>query len=326
MKARIWKLAAGIVCALLSVDLYADQVTLKSGELYEGFYQSEDEDGINFVKLDGERIKIPADDVQSMEFSQSGVPACFVASGQKTCDVILASIADDSLVIAEGKARRLVRSVPLSQVQSFELTRIADHQKIIPLLVRERKTQLRLVSGQRVAGKVLDAGEGKVTLRIGTEDRVIQEAEIAAASVTLVEVPFRPFKLANLYPGFAQYRAGRTLPGGVMMGGFAGLWTGFLVEYIQAENQSKKAKSDLTVSLFNNTSYLESFTRHQNNQRILAASAMLLYAFHWVDLYRHREEMEGVTLAPYASSSIAMRGMGMHTENQSIGLAFLIRY
>lgn len=305
------------------LELLADQVTLKSGETHEGFYQSEDEEGINFIKLNGERLKIPGEEVQSMEFSQSGVPACFTAANQKTCDVILASLTEDAFVIAEGKARRTVRSIPRAQVQSFEMTRIGDHQKIIPLLVPDKKTELRLTSGQKVICRVLEISEGSVTISDSSgEKRVIRESEIASAAVSLVNVPFKPLQLTNLYPGYAQFKAGRVLPGRAMMIGFAGLWTGFAFEYLQAANQNKKAKSDLTVSFFNNTSYFESFTRHQNNQKYLAVSAIMLYAFHWVDLYRHREEMGGVTLAPYASSSAALT----MDRSMDVGFVFSIRY
>lgn len=311
------------VVGFAAAPLFADQVTLKSGETYEGFYQSEDEEGINFVKLSGERLKIPGEEVQSMEFSQSGVPACFTVANQKTCDVILASLTDDSIVIAEGKARRTVRSIPRAQVQSFEMTRIGDHQKIIPLLVPDRKTELRLANGQRMICKVIETAEGSVTVTDSSgEKRVIQESEIASAAVSLVNVPFRPFQPANFYPGYAQFKAGRVLPGRAMMIGFAGLWTGFAFEYWQAENQNKKAKGDFTVSFFNNTSYFESFTRHQNNQKYLAFSALMLYAFHWVDLYRHREEMGGITVAPYASSSVALT----RDRSVDVGLVFSMRY
>lgn len=311
------------LAAISAASVQADQITLRSGEVVEGFFQSEDDTAIAFVKMNGESVSIPADQVLKMEFSESGVPGCFSSKDQETCEVVLASLNGDSLVIAEGKARRMVRHIPRQEIQSLKLKRIAPHHRLIPFLVLRKRADLELGDAKVLKGRVVSIENDTVTIEdFAGEKHEVKEADIHGAVVVVEDVPFRPFRAANLYPGYAQLTSGRPIFGGAMMFTFAALWTGVGVEYAQAVQQNKKANADFTVLLFNNTSYLESFTRHQNNQAYLAGAATLLYAYHWFDLYWHRESMQEISVVPYANPGVAVE----NRRRGSFGIALTVRY
>ena len=97
--------------------------------------------------------------------------------------------------------------------------------------------------------------------------------------------PVREFRYSDLYPGIPQIGADRTMTGYAMFGGFHTALFGILWEYRAAQAASAKAQGDLTVLLFNNTSYLEEFNRHQQNQKMFGLLAGAFYVWHLVDWF-----------------------------------------
>ncbi|MBL8018469.1 MAG: hypothetical protein JNM27_02290 [Leptospirales bacterium] len=310
--------------------LHADTLLLKSGDSIEGFYQQEEAGIVTFVKLNGEKITVASEEVENIDFAQSGVPACIQLKNdaQPKCDLILASLSADGIVVAEGKAKRSVKRIPLADVKLYQLRKIADHQKLAGLLPEDKRVVLTLANRVTLTGKVTLDGESiKITDASGAS-QTIAEAQITAADVNFATQQFRWFNPRNFIIGYPQYKSGRKIPGAAMMGGFGLLWLGFGVEYMAAVSDNKKAHGDPTVLLLNNQSYLKSFNRHQANQRNFAVGAMLLYAFHWFDLYRHRDEnvVMNLELTAPPRSALALASSREDRRPANLSLVFSMRY
>lgn len=312
---------------LASATLHADVLRLRSGESVEGFYQSEESGIISFVKITGEKMTIPSEEVENLEFSQSGIPICYTlkTSAERRCEALLGSVSSDGFVIAEGKSKRSVRKIPLDDMLSYQLRKVADYQKIGPYLALDKKAVLVTNTGEKLAGKVLETvPDGVIVRDAGGSNHTVQESSIASADVNMVTVPFRWFDLNNVIVGRPQMQSGRVWMGRSLMGGFVGMWTGFVYEYYLASAMTKKAKGDPTVLLFNNQSYFKEFQAHQNGQRYFAAGALAIYAFHWFDLYRHRDSVTSIDVqiaeAPLPDLSVRQR------DPWSLALVWSYRY
>lgn len=97
--------------------------------------------------------------------------------------------------------------------------------------------------------------------------------------------PPREFKYSDLYPGIPQIGSEQTNKGYALFGGFHFALLGILWEFRAAQAASAAAEGDLTVLLFNNTTYLEQFERHQRNQMIFGIVAGAVYVWHLVDWF-----------------------------------------
>ncbi len=301
------KRALVAVVVFCAASLHADNLLLKSGESIEGFYQAEESGVVTFVRISGERITVPSEEVESLEFSQSGIPVCYTTrtSGEKKCEALLASVSSDYVIVAEGKSRRSVRKIPRDDMVAYEVRKVADYQKIIPYLAMDKKAVVTTTAQTKVAGKVIDVAPEGVIIRDGNGNNItIPESQIVSADVSMVVVPFRWLDPNNLIIGGPQIASGRTIMGRSLRYSFIGMWTGFVYEYYLASTMTKKAQGDLTVMLFNNQSYFKEFQRHQANQRYLALTAGGLYVFHWFDLYRHREDTASVLDVQLAAAPV----------------------
>lgn len=97
--------------------------------------------------------------------------------------------------------------------------------------------------------------------------------------------PARDFQYSDLYPGVPQLGSGQNAKAYGMFGGFHFALFAVLWEFRAANEASAAASGDLSVILFNNTSYLEEFERHQRNQMIFGIVAGLVYGWHLVDWF-----------------------------------------
>lgn len=97
--------------------------------------------------------------------------------------------------------------------------------------------------------------------------------------------PEREFRYSDLYPGIPQLGSDQRMKGYGLFGGFHFALFAVLWEFRAAQEASAAAAGDPTVLLFNNTSYLEQFERHQRNQMMFGIAAGLVYAWHLVDWF-----------------------------------------
>ncbi|MCE9597863.1 MAG: hypothetical protein K8S54_07835 [Spirochaetia bacterium] len=320
----------GLLLFLCAASLSADTLLLKSGDSIEGFYQQEEAGIVTFVKLNGEKITVASEEVENIDFAQSGVPACVLLKSDKQpkCDLILASFSADGIVVAEGKAKRSVKRIALSDLTSYQLKKIADHQKLAALLPEDKRVVLTLQNNQKLTGTVSQEGDGIKIKDSSGKSQVIAESQVLGADVNFVTQQFRWLNPRNFLIGYPQYKSGRKIPGVAMMGGFGLLWLGFGAEYLAATSDNKKAQGDFTVLLLNNQSYLQSFNRHQANQRNFAVGALFLYAFHWFDLYRHRDEnvVMNLELTTPQQNSLAFAAMPEERKRANLSFVFSMRY
>jgi len=280
------------VLLLLAGTLAADTVRLKNKASIEGFFQQEQAGFVTFVKLNVERITVNSDLVETIEFSLSGISMCYTQrEGSKTCDVLLASVSGNDFVLAEGKAKRSVRKIAIEDISSYEIKKVVSYQRVLPYLPEGKRTVLTLIGEEKIEGTVIGVEEKGVRICDPSgQTQTIPEAQIAAATVNLINNPFHWLDPRNLIIGYPQIQSGRGFVGGTMMLGFGLLGAGVAGEYAAAMTANRKAHSDLGVLLFNRTDSFQSFRRHQENQRYLGTGAFLLYAFHWFDLYLHQDD------------------------------------
>ncbi|MEQ9366747.1 MAG: hypothetical protein RIF32_21085 [Leptospirales bacterium] len=97
--------------------------------------------------------------------------------------------------------------------------------------------------------------------------------------------PPREFRYSDLYPGIPQMNSDQRTKGYALFGGFHFALFAVLWEFRAAQEASAAAEGDLSVLLFNNTSYLEEFERHQRNQMMFGLVAGIVYAWHLVDWF-----------------------------------------
>ena len=314
---------------LTVAPLQADLLRLKSGEELEGFYIREVDGVVEFKLADGTDREIPADEVANLEMGYTGVPLCYRTKekpDEEVCNVLLHKIEGNQMVIADQRGYLSLRKIPLHTVRTAELNRVGEFQKIAPLLQKDLKIRATQAQDQSppdgeapsdgetppdgeapqqdstVEGEIAEIRGDRVFIRDSNGE--LREVEDGRIQLVAFQGPpkapeaEREFRFSDLYPGVPQYGSDqRNLAYGIF-GSFHFALLGFLFEYNAATQASAKAQSDITVLLFNNTTYLEEFNRHQRNQAMFLGIAGLVYIWHVVDWFYLGPPPDSSQLAP----------------------------
>ncbi|MBX7058011.1 MAG: hypothetical protein K1X75_08080 [Leptospirales bacterium] len=303
--ARVLAALCGLLLAALWPGaLAADLLRLRSGQSISGFYVEEKEEGVVFVDTSGAERLVPRSEIENLTMGYSGAPVCYQLrdSDQRHCDAILHDVDENKLVIAEGDGYTNLRTIPMEQLASAELTRAQEFQRFSSVL--SPGVRVRLQSGNtHIEGVVTGVQAGAVVVQDSRgNEQTLPDDGVAALVVEPHQEPGFEFPdFWALAPGVNQLGGGRNLQGYTMLGGSALAWSLFFIEYRAAVAVSQRAASDPTVIFFYNTAYRGEFQRHQNNQRLLGAAGILLYAWHVVDLWLWQPSANADNLRPSPS-------------------------
>lgn len=292
---------ARIAAALLTCGLYAapaglaaDLLLLKSGEKLVGYFEEESAESVHFVSLEGEERTVLRSEIAELQLGFTGAPACYTLMAdpdQEHCGVLVHELRDGAVVFAEGEGFTQLRTVDSDEVRSVEISRVTRFHKVSTIL--RSGLEVRVRSGDEVSEGVIDSvEEGRIFVRLG--DGQLRELGDDAIQIVFFQpppateptpAPGRDYGLYALIPGYPQLDSGRSVVGWSMLGGVSVSLIGFYVEYRAAVQAAQAAASDPTVYLFNNTSHLEAFQKHQTNQAYFAGLAAVLYLWHLADYF-----------------------------------------
>lgn len=323
---------AGLV-GLVAPRAYADLLTLKSGESLEGFFVRDTDEGVVFRVRGGEERVVPADDVAGLEVGFPGEPFCFERRGAgQDCSALLYQFQSDRLVIATGTGFLELQEIPMSEVERVEIDResqapeafhaelpdginVEISRSVPPAEPSEgdpsepeaapavRETVVGTVVSRDDVATLIRREDGQIVRIPNEEIRAAvhrPEPEPEPAPVAQPEFEARWY---DIMPGVPQYRWGQRGKGSLLFGGFSTLVLGVYWEYLQAQQVSAEAAGDPTVYLFNNTSYLDEFSRHQRMQRLLGYGAGLVFLYHLFD-WRYLGPQEAVGTGEAAQASL----------------------
>jgi hypothetical protein len=291
------KLAAALLafglCAA-PAGLAADLLLLKNGEKLIGYFEEESVDSVNFVTLDGEERTVQRSEIAELQLGFTGAPACYTLVAnpeEQLCNVLVHELRDGAVVFAEGEGFTELRTVSSGEVRSVEISRVTRFHKVSTIL--RSGLEVRVRSGDEVSEGVIDSvEEGRIFVRLG--DGEVRELGDDAIQIVFFQpppstdptpAPGRDYGLYALIPGYPQLDSGRTPVGWTMLGGVSVSLIGFYMEYRAAVQAAQAAASDPTVLLFNNTSHLDAFQKHQTNQAYLLGLAAALYLWHLADYF-----------------------------------------
>ncbi len=331
--------------AWLPAPVRADILQLEGGEKIEGFYSGEVGDRVIMILWDGSRREVPTANVKRLEMGYTGVPLCYGLRGNEDaeelrCNVLLHKVTNDRMVIAEGPGYTTLTEIPLEDVAVAQLRRRADFQRLAPVLRPGLRVRAQDRNGAEISGEIVDVSDAGVRLRDEAgEERLVREDQVALMAITKTETEQKPdplrepegetekqpdepeiasrrFSAWDLYPGIPQYRAGERLLGAAIAASFHVMLGGFYLEFRAAEDAATRADSDPTVLLFNNTTYLEDFQRHQRNQTILGGLVAAVYFWHLTDwFYLGPPEAASTEAAPALMLYERKLTDGLHEES-----------
>lgn len=324
---------------LAATPVRADLLLLEGGEEIEGFYSGEENGRVIMILWDGSRREIPAAKVQRLEMGYTGVPLCYALQGKEKpeelrCNVLLHKVTSDRIIIAEGPGYSTLREIPLEEIAVAQLRRKAEFQRMAPVLRPGLRVRAEDQDGTEISGEIVGVTDEGVSLRDDAgEVRLVREDQVALLAVERQTEPVkepeqeppreeppvadRDFSPWDLYPGVPQYRNGERALGAAIAASFHFMLGGVYLEFRSAEAAAAAARSDPTVFLFNNTTYLDDFQRHQRNQLVLGSLAAVVYLWHLTDwFYLGRPEESPANPAP--ALMIQERKLTVGTYEESI--------
>ncbi len=297
MKAGFVKFCAALLACGLCVapaGLAADLLLLKNGEKLVGYFEEESADAVQFVSLDGQQRTVQRSEIAELQLGFTGAPACYTLVAnpeEQLCGVLVHELRDGAVVFAEGEGFTQLRTLNSQDVRSVEISRVTRFHKVSSIL--RSGLEVRVRSGDEVSEGVIDSiEEGRIFVRLG--DGQLRELGDDAIQIVFFQpppaveptpVPGRDYGLYALIPGYPQLDSGRSAVGWTMFGGVTFTMLGFFVEYRAAVQAAQAAASDPSVLLFNNTSHLEAFQKHQTNQAYFIGLAAALYLWHLADYF-----------------------------------------
>lgn len=268
----------------------ADLIVLKDGRRLSGFYLEETSEGIFFKTRQGAKQFIKHTELEHMELGYPGTPMCVekkITPGQSNCDSLLYKVEGDHVLIAEGEGFLKLKKIPLSTVKKIHLMNdSSDPDRLAASL--PRGVPLEIDQGNRkIKGRVVGQQAGMLIVedKEGNRTEIKNDQIVAAVYEPGSEIKTGKASFYDYYPGFYQYRRGDVWTGYGLGGGFTASLLGFAYSYYAAQSVAAEASSDPTVILFNNQSYLEEFSAHQQNQRMFGFLAVLIYGYHVLDMY-----------------------------------------
>ena len=292
--------------------ILADIVHLTDGSSFEGSFESVDGGTLVFATPDGKKLRIAGDRVKRIEILYTGISACLVLRDtpeKRECNGILHSLTPSRVILARDDRKQQKESIPLADVKLLVFEKKDPRQQILPLLREGLRVILKL-RAEEVEGIVESVNPKRAVMLLpGGRRRTLLEQDVvggayqppriyepaaapkvpveSAASALppkarlLIDPRNDPFqKVVNLWaflPGVSHFRRGQYWTGAAYVVGFLALGGAGYSEYKAAQSVSGQAQGDPLFLLFNDSSYQESFQRHQANQRAIGGVAAVLY-------------------------------------------------
>lgn len=283
----------GLFCLIgVTLQLRADSVLLKDGTVFEGRFNSIQNDKMIFDTPDGV-VEISSDKIVKIEIDYNGFFLCYALKNdpkRKICTYKLQEITGKTAYLSSLQERVHRKEISLADVVFFQFKKNASSKKEITSLLSEKMNVSLDLRDERVEeGIISEIDKSKKTLVIkkkGGEEAVLSEADITGGRL-IPEKPREAFYWWSIFPGVPQFVRGEYVKSGLIVSGFGLMGAGFVSEYRAAVATNAAANSDLMFLLLgmNAGSYRQRFQGHQRNQRILAGGMVMLYAYHLLDAY-----------------------------------------
>ena len=315
---------AFLTLLFFSEYLQADLIRLKNGESEEGFVFSDE--GLDIIiERDGKKKKILKSDIEKVEISYTGIPACYRMkknSADLLCDDLLHSFDNKKVKFASGKGFLSILEYDLEDLDSVEFKK-KYREDISDYLPKDLVLSL-VMKKSPVKGKIKAVDKGKVSVSL-PDGRVISvnEPDIIGleyrASENNIEAGTKKaaFEFNYLIPGVAQFRRGQRIKGVATFAIFGMLAFGAGNEYRLANrslNETQIIFTGETVIFGKNLLRNGSYETHKRNFYALSFLSAVLYLYHLYDSISYKKSDETSSLKISLDYSPAIFG----TENRAV--------
>ncbi|NCN09838.1 MAG: hypothetical protein GW938_08340 [Leptospira sp.] len=288
---------------IYSSTIWSDIVILKSGKTIEGKFI---ETNSNYTVIDNfdRKIRIQNNDIDSMEVGYSGISICYQLKDQdENCNAKLHLLSQGKVVLVSGKGYLEVLELDSSDFLNIK-GNIDPREDSITKHIRTG-IGLEIIDGNSnsIKGKLISISEDAVLTLESEDSEIILVSDKEIKSFSYYSPAWFHFpksdNLVQIVPGLPQFYKGDTWKGTTLMSLGALTFVGAIFEY---NNAQKSASSQVTyipvgsqlvaTSAFNNS---KSFEMHKQNFQILTAGFLLIYIYHFYDLYANYPEPENQT-------------------------------
>jgi hypothetical protein len=282
-----------LILCFYSRTIWSDIVLLKSGKTIEGKFI---ETNSNYTIIDNfdRKIKISNIEIDSIEVGYSGIPVCYkIKDEAENCKSKLHLLSQSKVVLVSGKGfldAKVYNSNDLLSIKGSINSKEDSLTKYIRIGIG-----LEIVdsNSKSFKGKLISISDDGVLTLESPSDKVYNIPSKSIKTFSYYSPSW--FKLSKIHPlvqivpGLPQINKGEFWKGSALMGFGAVTFFGAAFEYNNARNAAKPEVSYLPLgtqlvatSAFSNN---KSFEMHKQNFQILTAGFILIYAYHFYDIY-----------------------------------------
>jgi hypothetical protein len=294
-----------------SRTIWSDIVLLKSGKTIEGKFI---ETNSSYTVLDNfdRKIRIANNDIESMEVGYSGISICYqLKNKEENCNSKLHILSQSKVVIVSGKGFLDAVELDPSEFLHIKGKINPKDDSIIKYMRMGIGLEIEDVNSKFIKGKLISISEDGVLTLESELDEIFLIPDKSIKSFSYYSPAWFLFPkndtFVQIVPGLTQFNKGETWKGTTLMSLAAITLSGAIFEYSNAQRTSNTQVTYIPVgtqliatSAFSNN---KSFEMHKQNFQILTAGFILIYIYHFYDIYSVDAEGQTQNQSSYSSQN-----------------------